>query len=112
MWEEIMSELAEAGSLTGSVTRKGDDGVTRTVKLDAAPGGVITDDEAWLKAGKAGGTLTDSVKGDNGAKKSRNGKEASGKQTVRALSVLLGITATKKRTGTADTVPSDNGAHS
>ena len=108
-WDEIMAELGASGLLTGTVTRKDDKGVTRTVKLDTPPCGDITDDAAWVEAGNGGGSISDSAKADNGAKKSRTGKEASGKQTVRAVSLLLGITFKGKRSGRADTVTSDNG---
>ncbi len=114
MFDDIYADVA--GDVTGSVSRKDDKGVTHTVKPAIAPTGSLTDTAGWLEAAKAGGSIADKGKTDNGANVQRGVKELSGKLTVKAMGRILGVDKpAKARTGKADTMtvePSTNGTHS
>lgn len=120
MWDEIFAEVA--GDVTGSIVRKDERGVTRTVAPAVAPAGDLLSEDAWLTACKGGGKIAEKGKTEGGATVARAVKELSGKQCVRAATLLLGVARpATKRTGKPEQIivatqqvpePSANGTHS
>lgn len=98
MWDEIWAEEKELGNVKGTLSKKDEEGVTRTISIPDGPAGNVKNEDAWLKVAKAGGKLAESGKMDNGTKAGvATEKEVSGKQCVKAVSKLFGLTKKKPK---------------
>jgi hypothetical protein len=89
MWNEIFAEIG--ADVNSSISKKDDKGFTRTIKPTNPVSGDLLDDTSWAKAMKGGAAITEKVKDENGATRTRSAKEATGKQAEKAFSKLLGI---------------------
>ena len=95
MWDEIFAEIG--GDVKCSTSKKDERGITRTVSPANPVTGDLLDDAGWLEAAKGGGALSEKGKDDKGVSKSRTAKEASGKQALKALNKLFGLSKAKAK---------------
>lgn len=77
--------------LTGSLQKKDENGIQHTATFDIAPCGDLMDNDGWVEKAKAGGSLSDNGKDENGCTRKRNLKEATSRQMRMASEVLLGL---------------------
>lgn len=95
MWDEIFAEVA--GDVTGSIGKKCDDGVKRSVTPNGPAPVDLTDTDKWIKSvEKVGAKVDQKAKTDDGSNAANGVKELDGKRSVRCLKTMFGNVKSKK----------------
>lgn len=91
MWDEIWAEEIASGNVKGTLSKKDDKGVTRTMVLETGVSGDVTDESNWTDL-KTVGKMTEKGKTKAGVNAGNSTtKEMSVKQTGKAIVALFSI---------------------